>query len=51
MEVEYIQLTILLCVLAKWTAARGEQKAKVRDIRCFFVRKKMTEVCLMLTGM
>ena len=40
MELDYTQLTILLCILAKQKAAQGEQRAKVRDIRSFFVKRK-----------
>ena len=40
MELEYTQLTILLCILAKQKAAQGEQRAKVKDIRCFFEKRK-----------
>ena len=44
MELECTQLTILLCILAKQKAVQGKQRAKVRDIRCIFVKeKKMTE--------
>ena len=43
MELEYTQLTILLCILAKWKAAQSKQRAKVRDIWCIFVKKKRND--------
>ena len=43
MEFENTQLTILLCILAKQKAAQGEQRAKVRDIKCTFLKKKKND--------
>ena len=50
MELEYTQLTILWCILAKQKAKWTKESAKVRDIWCIF-EKIMTEVCPLLTEM